>query len=50
MLSKTACAICLAVWATGARGADTGATWLDPETPAAWNAPDGAQPPAGQLR
>jgi hypothetical protein len=25
MLSRTACAICLAVWATGARGADAGA-------------------------
>jgi hypothetical protein len=39
MISKTACAICLAVLATGARGADAGATWLDLETPAPWNAP-----------
>jgi hypothetical protein len=26
-------------WTAGARGADAGAAWLDPETPAPWNAP-----------
>jgi len=46
MLSRVACAIWLATCAGKAGGADAVASWLDPATPAAWNAAASKIPPA----